>query len=46
MEDVLDLQYYSLYNKMITFYGSLNQIDWCKLLDKMLDIWKNNDIFR
>jgi hypothetical protein len=25
---------------MITFYGSLNQIDWCKLLDKMLDIWK------
>jgi hypothetical protein len=22
----------------------LNQIVWCKLLDKMLDIWKNNNI--
>jgi hypothetical protein len=29
---------------MITFYGSLNQIDWCTLLDKMLDIWNINDI--
>jgi hypothetical protein len=28
---------------MIAFYGSLNEIDWCKLLDKMLDIWKIND---
>jgi hypothetical protein len=38
--------YYSLYNKMITFYGSLNQIDWCKVLDKMLNIWKIiKDIF-
>jgi hypothetical protein len=31
---------------MITFYGSLNQIDWCKVLDKMLNIWKIiKDIF-
>jgi hypothetical protein len=38
--------YHSLYNKMITLYGSLNQIDWCKVLDKMLDIWKINNILR
>jgi hypothetical protein len=30
--------YHSLYNKIITLYGNLNQIDWCKVLDKMLDI--------
>jgi hypothetical protein len=36
----------SLYNKIITFYGSLSQIDWCKLFNQMLDRWKNNDIFK
>jgi hypothetical protein len=34
--------YYSLYNKMITWYGSLNHI----VLEKMLDKWKINKIFR
>jgi hypothetical protein len=43
LSNFISIFYHSLYNKMIIFYGILNHIDWCKLLDKMLDIC--NDIF-